>query len=113
MIVTGLIASFVVVAVVIAFFTWGNLQTKKAHARFQAKDVEEALAELVSPDSEYHDAWDLFLAWPIDDPYLESIRLECFTIIRETDPAPPGKDLSDEGVARVAALLRELRSRAS
>jgi hypothetical protein len=102
-----------IIGAIVAFFTVSNRKTAKAHARFQAKDVEEALAELVSPESEYHDAWDLFLSWPIDDPSLESIRQECLTIIRECDPPPPGKDLSDEGVERVAALLRELRSRAS
>ena len=61
----------------VGFFFWTNHRTAKAHARFQAKDVEDALLELVSPDAQDHDTWDLFLAWRIDDPYLESIRQRC------------------------------------
>ena len=45
--------------------------------RFTAKDVDEALSELLTPDAGDHDTWDLFLAWPIDDLYLEPIRQEC------------------------------------
>jgi hypothetical protein len=50
----------------------------------------------------------LFLAWPIDDPYLESIRQECLRICRECPPVP-GKDINEEGEKRVAALVAELR----
>ena len=58
---------------IVAFFAWANRQTAKAHARFTAKDVEIALGELLDPEAPTHDTWDLFLAWPINDPYLESI----------------------------------------
>jgi hypothetical protein len=95
----------------VAFFTWANRATARAHARFQSKDVEAALIEVLSPDSPTHDTFDLFLAWPIDDPYLESVRQECLRIIGKTDPAPPGQDLSDEGLRRLAALLDKLRHR--
>jgi hypothetical protein len=98
-------------AAIVAFFAWGNRQMQKTHARFQAKDVEDALAELVSPDAHYHDEWDLFLAWRIDDPYLESIRQQCLEIIRESPPTDPREDISEEGKNRIDALLRELRSR--
>lgn len=64
---------------------------------------------MLAPDSPTHDNFDLFLSWPIDDPRLESARLQCLRIIQETDPAPPGQDLSNEGLRRVAALLEELR----
>jgi hypothetical protein len=94
-----------------AFFVWANRSTARAHARFQPKDVEAALVEVLAPDAETHDAFDLFLAWPIDDPYLESVRQQCLRIVRETDPAPPGQDLSDEGRRRLAGLLHALRDR--
>jgi hypothetical protein len=97
-------------AVIVTFFAWANRQTAKAHARFTAKDVDDALSELLAPDAQTHDTWDLFLAWPIDDPYLESIRQECLRICRECPPVP-GKDINEEGERRVAALLMELRRR--
>lgn len=62
---------------IVVFFVWANRQTAKAHARFTPKDVEIALTELLDPQAHDHDTWDLFLAWPINDPHLESIRLEC------------------------------------
>jgi hypothetical protein len=96
---------------IVAFFAWANRQTAKAHARFTAEDVETALTELLDPQAHDHDTWDLFLAWPINDSYLESIRLECLRICQECPPVP-GKDINDEGEKRVAALLAELRRRA-
>lgn len=103
--------SIVVIAGIALLFIWGNRRTARAHARFQTRDVEEALAELVSPNAEYFDAWDLFLAWPIDDPQLESIRQRCLAIVREHPPRHPREYVSDEAEARVASLLEELRSR--
>lgn len=106
----GLI-SIVAVAVIVLFFTWASRRTSKAHVRFHPNDVEEALAELVSPDARDHDTWDLFLAWPIDDPYLESIRQRSLTIVRDCPPRHAHEDISEEGAAQIAALLQELRSR--
>ena len=104
------IAALAAGAGIVVFFAWANRQTAKAHARFTAKDVETALTELLDPQAHDHDTWDLFLAWPINDPYLESIRLECLRICQECPPAP-GKDINEEGEKRVAALLAELRRR--
>lgn len=73
---------------IVAFFAWDHRRTAKEHARFTRKDVEIALAEFVDPQAHDHDTWDLFLAWPIDDPYLESIRLECCLIRHECPPVP-------------------------
>jgi hypothetical protein len=103
---------FAAAAGIVAFFAWANRQTAKAHARFTARDVEIALAELLDPEAQTHDTWDLFLAWPIDDSYLESIRQECLKICRECPPIP-GKDINEEGEARVAALLADLRRRSN
>jgi hypothetical protein len=93
---------------IVAFFAWANRQTAKAHARFTAKDVESALANLLDPQAHDPDTWDLFLAWPIDAPHLEAIRHECLKIWGECHPGP-GKDISEEGEKRVAALLADLR----
>jgi hypothetical protein len=95
---------------IVVFFVWANRQTATAHARCTPKDVEAALAELLDPQAHDHDTWDLFLAWPINDPYLEFIRLECLRICQECPPVP-GKDINQEGEKRVAALLAELRRR--
>lgn len=97
-------------AVIVAFFAWANRQTAKAHARFTGKEVEIALNELLDPAAPTHDTFDLFLAWPIDDPYLESIRVECLRICRECAPVP-GRDINEEGEKRVAMLLADLRAR--
>lgn len=95
---------------IVLVFAWANRHTAKAHARFTPEDVETALTELLDPQAHDHDTWDLFLAWPINDPYLESIRLECLRICQECSPVP-GKDINQEGEKRVAALLTELRRR--
>jgi hypothetical protein len=99
------------VGAIVLFFTWANRYTAKAHARFQGGDVEAALTELVSPHSNDHDTWDLFLGWPIDDPYLESIRQRCLTIVRECPASHAREDMSQEGLNRVQALLDELRAK--
>lgn len=105
------ILALVVVAGIGLLFFWGDRRSARVHARWQANDVEEALAEVVSPYAGNLDTWDLFLAWPIDDPHLESIRQRCLAIVRECPPRHPRQYLSHEGVAKVAALLEELRSR--
>ena len=74
------------------------MRTRREHAKFTRREVEAALEEFVSPDSVYHDLWDLFLAWPVDDPYLESIRQRCRRVAE-------GNAAEDQ----VRAILAELR----
>lgn len=105
-----LMAALAAAVGIVVFFAWANRQTAKAHARFTPKDVEIALTELLDPQAHDHDTWDLFLAWPINDPYLESIRLECLRICQECPPVA-GKDINEDGEKRVAALLAELQRR--
>ena len=95
---------------VVLFFVWANRATAKAHARFQLSDVEGALAEFVSPEAHHADTWNLFLTWPIDDPRLESIRQQCLKIVVECPGTRSRDDVSEEGVKRVAAILRELHN---
>jgi hypothetical protein len=99
-----------VVLGIVVFFTWANYQTRKKHALFQQTDVEDALEDYLNPHGGYHDLWDLFLAWPINDPYLESIRSRCLAIVTECPPGAPNKDISPEGAERIRQLLQELRT---
>jgi hypothetical protein len=92
----------IVLAAVAGFFAWANVQSRRAHGRSTRSDVEAALEEFVSPDSTYHDTWDLFLSSPIDDPYLESIRQRCHA-------AAGGLDGDPIAIDRVRAILSELR----
>ena len=101
---TAVLIVVIGIASIALFFIWANWHTARTHARFQRKDVEEALAEFISPATTYHDAWELFLAWSIDDPQLESIRQQCIRI--DQDESPGGRAAA---IAQVAALLDELR----
>ncbi|HEX4915871.1 MAG TPA: hypothetical protein VFV51_18055 [Vicinamibacterales bacterium] len=100
------------IAAVAAIFIIGNRSTVLAHARVTVSDVENALNEVVSPDSEYHDAWRLFLSWPVGDPELESFRQQCLEIVRNDSP-PPGRDLSYGAEREIRALLQQIRLRRS
>jgi hypothetical protein len=102
----------VVLAAIAAVFIIGNRNAALAHAGVSARDVEDALEEVVSPESEYHDAWGLFLSWPIGDAELESIRQRCLAIVSNDTP-PPGRDLSYGAEREIKALLQELRQRRS
>jgi hypothetical protein len=97
-------------ALVIAMFILGSRTTALQHARFTAAEIEELLLEVVSPESKYHEAWGLFLMWPIGDHYLESIRQRCLAIVNGDMP-PPGCDLSSGAERAVRALLAELKAR--
>ena len=73
-------------------------------------EIESAL-QCVLDDTQDHDAFDLFLTWPINDPYLESIRRQCLEIARTSSPARLGEDMSENGKDRIRAVLRGLRER--
>lgn len=105
-IIAGLVVS------VVSFFVCANYRTRTIHAGFKNEDVQLALAELVSETSCCLEEWDLFLAWPIDDSYLESIRQKCRAIANENAPRNSNEDLSEDGIRRVKAILDELVERA-
>ena len=92
------------------FFSWANNQARKQHERFTKSDVISALENVISIESVSHDEWDLFLAWPILDPYLESVRMSCLQISFEHSDEP-GRDLSVAGEAKVRSILKELYDR--
>jgi hypothetical protein len=91
-------------------FTRGNQSTRQRHAKFGQAEVESAL-ESVLDDAQSHDAFDLFLAWPIDDPYLESIRKQCHEVVRMTPPAKRDEDIGQKAKDQIRGLLRDLRER--
>jgi len=93
------------------FFTLANRATRRTHAKFGRIEVESAL-QCMLDDKQCHDAFDLFLAWPIDDPYLDSIRKRCREIVRTSAPAKPGEDISGDGKEQIRAILRDLRGHA-
>jgi hypothetical protein len=103
-----------IVALLIAafggFFVWGNHRTKIEHAVFTKSDVMAAIENVLSDG--YHDEWDLFLAWPIGDSYLESVRQRCVDISSEYSGIENGKDIATKGEMKLREILDELKSRA-
>ena len=83
-----LIGGAVLIASVTAFFVWTNGATERQHARFTAEDVQSAVENCLDLHGDDHDEWDLFLGWPIDDPYLESVRQRCIRLWDEDGPEP-------------------------
>ena len=104
-----LIATLLVVAG-FYFFRWANQQTQKRHAAFTKSDVIAAIENVLSGGD--HDEWDLFLAWPIEDAYLESVRQRCLAISSEYSGAEKGKDIASGGETKLLLILDELEKRA-
>jgi hypothetical protein len=101
-----LIGGAVLIASVTAFFVWANGATKRQHARVAAEDVQSAIENCLCLHDTDHDEWDLFLAYPIADSYLESVRQRCIQIWDAEPVEPRLRQQLDE-------ILRELRSRGS
>ena len=99
----------VVIIAVVCFFAWSHYQAKKQHAVFTKDDVAAAIENVLS--GEYHDEWDLFLAWPIRDPYLESIRQRCIAISEEYSGTEKGKDIATGGSSQLRLILDELKGK--
>lgn len=104
-----LIGGVVLIASVAAFFVWANGGTERQHARFTSEDVQSAIENCLDLHGDDHDEWDLFLGFPIDDPYLESVRQRCIRIWDQDDVSEPV-----EGRLRqeLEQTLQELRKRA-
>ena len=104
-----LIVALLVIAV-FCLFAWGNHQTKKQHAAFTKSNVIAAIENVLS--NGYHDEWDLFLAWPIGDSYLESVRQRCIAISKEYSDTEKWNDISTNGEAKLHLVLDELKNHA-
>ena len=107
---TILIAIIAVILGIVIFFTWANYQAKKQHAAFSKEDVVSAINNALS--GKMHDDWDLFLSWPIRDPYLESVRQRCRSISEKYSGTEPGKDIGTPGEQELKIILGELNGRA-
>lgn len=103
-----LIVALLVIAV-FCLFIWGNHQTKKRHAAFTKSNVIAAIENVLSGNR--HDEWDLFLAWPIGDTCLESLRQRCAAISSEYSGNVKGKDIATGGESKLNLILDELRNR--
>jgi hypothetical protein len=103
MLLTGAI---VLIVSVVVFFAWSNVETRRTHASSTREDVRYAVENCLGLNDHHHDAWDLFLAWPIDDPYLESVRQRCLRVWDEHGPEPVGARLRQE----LEEILRELQA---
>jgi hypothetical protein len=103
-----LIGAAVLISFVIAFFVWGNGNAvmRREHARFTREDAQSAVENCLDPHGIDHDEWDLFLGFPVDDPYLESIRQRCIRVWDEDGPEPVAPRLRRE----LEEILRELAS---
>ena len=98
------------VLAIIGLFVWGKRRTEKKHAVFTKRDVASAIENVLADGD--HDEWDLFLAWPVADSYLESVRKRCIAISEEYSGIEKGKDIASKGETRLHEILDELRSRA-
>jgi hypothetical protein len=98
------------VIAVFCFFAWANYQTKRQHAAFTNSDVIASIENVLSDD--YHDEWDLFLAWPIGDSYLESVRQRCINISGEYSGTEKGEDIATDGEKKLHLIFDELKNRA-
>lgn len=104
-----LIVTLLVIAV-FCLFAWGNQRTKTQHAAFTKSDIIAAIENVLLGSR--HDEWDLFLAWPIGDSYLESVRQRCIAISSEYSGTEKGKDIATGGETKLYLILDELKNRA-
>ena len=104
------VSIYVLFALIGAFFTQANEKARQRHATFKKEGVIGALENVLGlSECRYHDEWDLFLAWPIDDPHLESIRQKCLDIRQRYPSGPEGDIGSKVGQAEVKRMLDDLR----
>jgi hypothetical protein len=70
--------------------------------------VSAALANALDLDgSGYHDEFDLFLAGPLSDLSLESLRLEILAIVQNEEPLP-GRDFGPNAEAWLRKTYEQL-----
>lgn len=101
----AIIAALSLAIGLVVFFTWARWHTRRVHARYTRKDMRAALERVLGEAYKSRlDDWQLFLAWPIDDEYLESVRRRCLSVEEEHG----GND--DEWEPRLAAILDEIKA---
>ena len=93
---------------VTGFFLWARRQTRRKHARFRRQDVRDAFEQVLSANAFTRDTWELFLKWPIDDPYLESIRQRCRHVVADWPRTKVTEYIAKEGIDRLEEIYKEL-----
>jgi hypothetical protein len=79
--------------------------------RLTKSDVISALRNALDLDSSgTHDAFDLFLGHPIEDPLLEALRAECLAVCLADRHPPPGRDFGRISEQWIRTKLDELES---
>ena len=79
--------------------------------RLTKQDLVNALRNSLDLDgSGTHDACDLFLTRPIEDPVLEVIRKECLAVCLADLPSPRGRDLGAMSETWIRRKLNELQT---
>jgi hypothetical protein len=85
-----------------------KIKTTRNHKKFNKKNVITALNNVLSND--LHDEWDLFLTHPINDKYLESVRVRCIDIVVDYSNKN-GSDLSEEGKKIIKKIIQDLEEK--
>jgi hypothetical protein len=94
---------------VVGLFLFLNQRTARRFAQSTRSDVVDALQEFISGPA--HDLWDLFIHYPINDPYLESIRKSCIQVGKDFPPESPKQDFCNpKGIDVVQSLLNEVKN---
>ena len=97
------------IVALVVFFSWAGRETKAQHAKFDKSNVLSALSNLISDESTDHDEFDLFISWPINDPYLESIRQRVIEIANKY-PKQVNRDISIEAAKEIEGLIYEIQN---
>lgn len=100
----------VIAIVIVILFVFVRQKTREKYTAFDRKDVISALENLISKDARDHDEFDLFRAWPIDNPYLESIRQRAVEIYVQYHEPNSVQDINQEGVKQIEKLIDEVRA---
>ncbi len=101
-----------ILVVFIVFFAWASNQAKAKHAKFDKSDVLSALKNLIADDStNNHDEFDMFISWPINDSYLESIRKRTREIIAKYKPTA-NCAIPAAGIREIEELMIEVQNHA-
>lgn len=88
----------------VPFLVWLARRT----ARPTRADVADTLEAFLNGTGRPHD-WEAFVARPLGDPHLESIRTRCGHLPVEFPPQRPGQYCSEAGMRTLRSLISELR----
>lgn len=77
------------------------------HNRDEKSEVADVITRFMSGKIGPHE-WDDFISIPLDDPYLEAIRLRCRDLPDDFPPQKRGEYCSSEGDVVLRQILGEL-----